>query len=656
MSRKKNPAAPRAPTRVAISRPTALSVLWRSPWTEVGLTVLVLVVYAQARHFQFVNWDDPGYVTENPMVLGGLTWHSVWWALTTGHSPYWHPVTWLSHLTDVSFFGVEAGGPHLVSVGFHAATTVVVFWALRRLTGRAGPSAAVAAIFAVHPLHVESVAWIAERKDLLSSFFLFVALWGYARYVERPSWARYGFVAVIFALALMAKPMVVTFPVILLLVDYWPLDRKRQSTWTLARWRQLILEKVPFFLMALAVSLVTIGVQAQVGAMATLQTESLGARAARAALSYIEYGWETIWPAGLAAFYPQRPIDPVSVTAAVLTLSLISAAVLVYRRTVPYLTVGWFWYLATLSPVIGFFQAGEQWHADRFMYVPLVGLLVGLVWAVADQPGAAKTGALLSIVVLGVTGMLVPVAYAQTSTWRTSVTLWQHALDVTGSNYKAYEDLGQANRELGHFDEARTDYEKALGAAPSDSPRYAAVLHNDIGLVMVRQGDPREAVDEFTLAERRDPGSVPPHINRANALATIGRLPEALDEFREASRLDPASAEARVGLGNIQLSKDLAPAALSSFAEALRLDPGSADAHNGLGAALLATGDPDRALGEFAEAIRLRPNFPNAEVNLAMALIKVGRREEARRHLETALRLAPNVRGARALLASLGGG
>ncbi|HEY6356833.1 MAG TPA: hypothetical protein VIX35_01230, partial [Vicinamibacterales bacterium] len=271
---------------------------------------LVLIVYAQARHFQFVNWDDPLYVTENATVLGGLSWHSVWWTFTNGKSLYWHPLTWISHLLDVSLFGLNAGAHHATSVALHAANTLLLFWVLRRILGGVGRSFAIAAIFAVHPLHVESVAWIAERKDVLSTFFMLAALWAYARYVERPSGLRYGAIAASFALALMAKPMVVTFPVVIFLLDYWPFGRLAGADETHATWRRLIVEKVPLLLMALGDAVVTVAFQARVGAMASLQALPASTRASRALVSYLAYAGQEIWPTHLAAFYPQRPIDP----------------------------------------------------------------------------------------------------------------------------------------------------------------------------------------------------------------------------------------------------------------------------------------------------------------------------------------------------------
>jgi Flp pilus assembly protein TadD len=625
---------------------------WRSPWIEFGLVALTLVVYAQARHFQFVNWDDPNYVTENPTVLGGLSWHSVWWALTRGDSPYWHPVTWLSHLVDVTLFGMDAGAHHAVSVVLHAANTVVLFWVLRRIMGHVGPSLAIAAIFAVHPLHVESVAWIAERKDVLSGFFLLAALWAYVRYVEQPSWRRYAAVAGAFALALMAKPMVVTFPLLLLLLDYWPLGRLAGAAQSAGTWRRLIVEKLPLFLMAAADSAVTVGLQARVGAMASLEALPVATRMSRALISYIDYAGQAIWPLHLAAFYPQRSVTPTLVALAAAMLAGVSGAAVAWRRRCPYVFVGWFWYLLTLAPVIGLLQAGEQARADRFMYMPLVGLLFIFVGGGLDLLSALKAGPLAPVLAATlVVALCLPTAWAEAATWKDSVTLWRHAVDATSGNYKAYEKLGEAERDLGQLDEARLDYEKALAFEPPNSPLYAALIHNDLGLVFERQGRESEAVREYTTAVTLDPSLVAGQINLADAFATTGRFSEAVDHFTAAIRLEPGAAEAYVGLGNILLGQGRAREATEPFSKAIRLRPDLPDAHNGLGAALADAGSARAAMAEFEEALRLRPRFPSAETNLAAALIKAGRTDEARRHLQTALSEDPSLQMAKTLLA-----
>jgi len=655
MSRKqKNTAAPAGHRSGGRHVPVPARSIWRSPWIESALVGLTLLVYAQTRHFQFVNWDDPTYVTGNATVLGGLNWRSVWWALTSGDSPYWHPVTWLSHLLDVSLFGLDAGAHHLMSVALHAANTLMLFWVLRRILGDAGRSLAIAAIFAVHPLHVESVAWIAERKDVLSSFFMLAALWAYAGYVERPSWPRYGAVAAGFALALMAKPMVVTFPAMLLLLDYWPFRRSVRTAPAPETWRWLITEKVPLLLMAVADSAVTVGLQARVGAMASLQALPAATRASHALVSYVAYAGQAIWPAHLAAFYPQVPVAPGLVALAVVTIAGVSVAAIACRERCPYVFVGWFWYLFGLAPVIGFLQAGEQARADRFMYIPLIGLALIVVYGGGDVLKALKVRPLVSVLAATLLiAVYVPAARAQTATWRDSVTLWQHASLETSGNYKAYEKLAEAKRDLGQLDEARLDYEHALALSPPDSPRYAALIHNDLGLIFERQQRADAAGQEYATAVALDPSFVAGQINLGDVLAAGGHPSEAVTHFTEALRLEPDATEAYVGLGNILLEQGRAREAIEPFSTAIHLRPDLADAHNGLGAALMETGSTEPAIAELTEAIRLRPRFPSAETNFAAALIKAGRPNEARRHLQTALSEDPGLQLAKELLTRL---
>lgn len=451
------------------------------------------IVYAQTRHFQFVNWDDPTYVTSNPMVLRGLSWRSVVWAFTT-RFPYWHPVTWLSHLFVVSLFGADAGMHHVVNAAGHAANSVILFWVLRRITGDTARSAALSAIFAVHPLHVESVAWVTERKDVLSGFFILLALWAYANYVAHRSWPRYFAVAVAFMLALMSKPMVVTFPVLLLALDYWPLRRARFEPGSWAAWRAVLLEKIPLLGMAMLVGLLTVRLQLEADAMPDLTVLSPGARVARGVFSYIVYAGQAAWPVNLAAFYPLTPVATVTVAVSGLLLAMTSYGAVRCRARHPYVLVGVFWYLVALSPVIGILQAGEQAHADRFMYLALVGFLFVAVWGGADLLKILNVPPLGRIFLAVVaTAVLVALAVVQTATWHDSFRLWTHALEVTSGNYKAYEQLGEAESEIGHLEIARAYYQKALDTAPSNSPLYDAALHNDLGLVLVRLDRPADA-------------------------------------------------------------------------------------------------------------------------------------------------------------------
>jgi protein O-mannosyl-transferase len=634
---------------------TAAATAWLAQPLVVAsvLVGLNLFVYASVRHFQLVNWDDSTYVTENPTVLGGLSWSSVWWALTTGHSPYWHPMTWLSHLLDVTLFGTDAGMYHVTNLVLHTANTWLVFELFRRMTGALGRSAFVAAIFAVHPLHVESVAWIAERKDVLSTFFWLLTSLAYVAYVRRPGWPRYLAILALYALALMSKPMVVTLPVVFLLLDIWPLQRVEPDLRD-RMWARLILEKVPLLALALATSVATVIIQHRVGAMAGLDALPWQVRAGNATIGYVAYLWKTVWPTHLAAFYPLFTIDPVRVAAAAAALIGVTVTVIAARVRYPYLLVGWCWYLVTIAPVIGLLQAGEQGMADRFMYVPMIGILVMVAWGVPalverrGLPAGPFAAAALTLV-----AVCAIAARAQAAHWEDSVMLWQHATRVTPESYIAHENLGQALRERGQLDEAKASYERALANAPSRSPAYLAVIENSIGMVLTRQGKTADALERFAAAVRQNPGFAEAQSNLGNALASQGRLPEAIEHYREAVRLKPDYAEPRVGLGGALLSQRNAAEAMPHYREALRIDPALAQAHNGLGAALAMEGHDDQAMAEYTEALRLKPDLPTAHLNIAILLIKKGDVTQARRHLEEALSIDPGYAPAQQALRAI---
>lgn len=623
----------------------------------VAIVAVTMAVYAPVRHFELVNWDDPQYITENPIVLGGLTWESVRWAFTTTHTPYWHPMTWLSLLADVSIYGQNTGGYHVTSVIIHLCTSVLLFLLLRRMTGAVGKSAFVAAIFAVHPLHVESVAWIAERKDVLSTLFWALTIWAYVGYAARPGWRRYAWVVAFYALALMSKPMVVTLPILLLLLDWWPLGRLGGDAGRVfgPGAVRLILEKVPLLAMAAAVTVATMIVQRRIGAVARLEALPIGSRIANATVSYVVYIWKTIWPAHLAAFYPFQPYSPLVVAAAAAALVLATALAVVVRRRAPYVFVGWLWYLVTLAPVIGLTQAGEQARADRFMYVPMIGLLIAGSWLVVQGSRGVRfmaSSAWIVIALVLVLAYAVP-ARAQVETWSDGLTLWRHAIAVVPRNYIAYQNLGEALRDRGQLDEALASARQAFAYMPANSPGLEAMLHNDVGLVLAREGKTSDAVGEFTQAVRLSARFAEAHNNLADALAAEGRFPDAIAHFEIAATLKPDFVEAQVGLGGALLKTGRASEALPHFRRALAENPQLAEAHNGLGAALAMLGQSDQAMSEYNEALRLRPDLPTAHLNIAVLLIRRGRIDEARQHLLAALAIDPAYEPARRLLAGL---
>jgi Flp pilus assembly protein TadD len=648
---------------------------------SLALAALTAIVYAPVRTFELVNWDDPSYVTENPIVRGGLTPASALWALTTTHSPYWHPMTWLSLLLDVSLFGGDVGAYHVTSVAIHIATTVVLFLLLRRMTAAVVPSAFVAAIFAVHPLHVESVAWIAERKDVLSTLFWALTIWAYVSYVRAPSVGRYVVVVVWYALALMSKPMVMTLPVVLLLLDWWPLGRWRAgpagSDDPAYRRRggaahvRLVVEKLPLFAMAVATGIATVVVQRQVGAVAGLEALPLSQRVENAIVSCVVYIWKTVWPSNLAAFYPLHsyPLWLVLLAAAGLT-ALTIAAVLVRTRR-PHVMVGWLWFLVTVAPVIGLTQAGEQARADRFMYVPMIGLLIIPAWELYWLPvrssqdirrSAGGGGGLptrfspeLLVSFLGLLGLLVyaSVARAQVMTWADSETLWRHAVAAVPRNYIAYQKLGQALRDRNQLDEALENLRLALANAPPHSPAFEAMVRDDLGLVLNRHGRPDDAAREFDAAVRLDPEFAEAQLNLANALAADGRFSDAEPHYQAAIALKPDLVEPQVGLGGVLLQQRRPADAIPHYEAAIRRDPSLAQAHNGLGAAYGMQGRDADAMREYDEALRLDPSLVTAHFNVAVLMAREGRTDEARHHLDTALQIDPGYTPARDLRARL---
>lgn len=616
----------------------------RMPVTAVhaALVGINLIIYAGVGRFELVNWDDPTYITDNPTVLRGLSWSTAWWALTTGHSPYWHPLTWLSHLLDVSLFGPDAGAYHVVNLILHMANTLLLFELLRRSTGHPGPSAFVAAAFAAHPLHVESVAWITERKDVLSTFFLLLTMLMYVAYTRRPVVTRYAGVLALFALALMSKPMVVTLPVVLFLWDVWPLGRSNV--------RSLILEKLPLLLLAIATSVTTVVIQSRVGAMAGLDALPLATRLGNAAIGYPAYVWKTIWPWPLAAFYPLFEQSPLRIGAALAALAAITYGAFRVRASHPYVWIGWCWYVVTISPVIGLLQAGEQGMADRFMYVPMIGLTIAAAWAA--KPTMERIGARAAMVPAAAVIVLVwtVAARAQAAHWENSLTLWEHAVRVTPHSYIAHENLGQALRERGRLDEALASYERALSRAPAHSPGYVAVVNNSIGLVLTRQGKVAEARQRFAAAVLSNPAFAEAQLNLGNALAAEGHASQSIDHYRQAIRLKPEYVEPRVGLGAALLRSGRAAEAAAQYRDALARNPGLAEAHNGLGGALATQGDDEGALREYREALRLNPQLPTAHLNIALLSMKKGDPAQARRHLETALSIDPGFAPARQAL------
>jgi tetratricopeptide (TPR) repeat protein len=620
------------------------------------LIVTTLAVFGQVRNFDFVEYDDPDYVANNRHVKMGLTRDSVIWAFTTSHTGYWHPLTWLSLVLDFELYGLKAGGYHATNLLFHLLNTLLLFLVLKRSTGGLWRSGFVAALFALHPLRVESVAWIAERKDVLSTFFWMLTMWAYVRYAERRSPYRYLLGLLCFALGLMAKPMVVTLPFVLLLLDYWPLDRfkrekldgagsqqiaspidsnRRRLSATLLLW-----EKVPFFILAAACSVVTfLGGQSE-GAVESLDWLPINVRLANALVSYIRYIGKMIWPQHLTVLYlhpghtlPLWQVAMASVLLTALTIVVIWGA----RHRHRYLVTGWLWYLGTLVPVIGLVQVGLQAMADRYTYVPLIGIFIIIAWGI---PYLFKKIRHRRVVIATAAGVvlfcLMTRTWLQLGHWKNSIMLFKHGVAVTANNYVMHNSLGLALAQEGTVEEAILHYSIALRIKPEYIP-----AHNNLGVVLADRGRLEEAIAHYSEALRLKPNYVLAHNNLGNALAKQGRLEEAIAHFSEALRIKPDDELTHNSLGHALAKQGRLEEATTHLTKAMSIKPEYAEAHNNLGVVLAEQGKLEKAMAHYSEALRVKPDYVEAHNNLGHALSKQGRREEAIAHYSEALRLKP---------------
>jgi tetratricopeptide (TPR) repeat protein len=561
------------------------------------LFMITLVVYSPVRNHEFIIYDDDAYVTENAHVQAGLTPENFKWAFTTTWANNWHPVTWLSHMLDCQLYGLNPGGHHLTNVFLHLANTLLLFLLLKRMTGTTWRSSVVAALFALHPLHLQSVAWVAERKDVLSTLFLLLTLWSYLRYVEGPGLSRYLLTLLLFALGLMSKPMLVTLPFVLLLLDYWPLERfqlgpvdehfrARAPAFSKVKESKSVLfhlfwEKIPFFVLAAASSIVTFLAQQGGGAVKTLEIFPAKIRIANALLSYVKYIGKMTWPHPLAILYP-HPGNSLSMWQAAgvgLILFCISIAVVRAAPRHRYLAVGWFWYLGTLLPVIGLVQVGSQAMADRYTYVPLIGLFIIVAWGMFDLSKRSRYGQIpLVLSSLAMLSLLTIVSSAQVRLWRTSVTLLEHTLAVTKNNYIAHTALATVLQQNGNLGEALDHYGEALSIKPD-----FAVAHYKLGQAFALQGNLEGAIDHYQEALRFKPDHVAIHRKLAIALTSLGRMEEAAEQYAEIVRLQPNSAEAHNNLANILAGQGDIEAAIFHYSMVLQLKPDYAEGYFNLG-------------------------------------------------------------------------
>jgi protein O-mannosyl-transferase len=608
-------------------------------WICVLLLLATLAVYAQVRDHAFLNIDDPAYVTLNKHVSAGFTRDSIAWAFTSTADANWFPLTWLSLMLDAQLFGLSPASFHLTSVFVHILSTLLLFIFLKCATNARWPSAFVAFLFALHPLHVESVAWVAERKDVLSGFFFFSTLCAYLLYARRPGPLRYSLVFLLLCLGLMSKPMLVTLPFVLLLLDFWPLNRARSD----ARFPlSLIVEKLPLFALSVISSWVTWFAQSNGGAVAPFDKYPFGLRLENAIVAYAVYIAKTLWPSNLAVLYPYPALPLWQVAFGALILAALSLAALLAWRRRPYLAVGWLWYLGTLVPVIGLVQVGSQSRADRYMYLPLVGLAIMLAWTLDDlvrhRPQVKRTVAALAAIAC--TACLT-LTWLQIQNWKDSETILLQALAVTHDNAFAHINLAQLYLDQGRFQEALSHSQTAVRLVPD-----SAEAHMNLAGAFGNTGNPAASEEHYRQALRLQPKSLNAHSWLGVALMQQGRTAESLREEQIAVQLAPESSIARDNLGRLLVSLGRIDEAIPQYTEAVRLEPDDPELHCHFGIALGNAQKIDEAIREFNEALQLKPAYADAHFNLAIALAQQGALDAAIGHFNEVLRLDPAFPGA----------
>ena len=602
------------------------------------LVIATLAVYWQVLNNDFVIYDDDKYVTENTHVHKGVTFDSLTWAFTSSHASNWHPLTWISHMIDYQLYGLNARGHHLTSLLFHVANTLLLFLILVRMTGTLWQSSFVAALFALHPLHVESVAWVAERKDVLSTFFMMLTVWAYILYVKKREIKGYLLVVLFFVLGLMSKPMLVTLPFILLLLDFWPLgrlcllrDTKNVATGQHTNERadifRLVLEKAPFFALAVGSSIVTFIVQERGGAMEIAKTYSIQTRIINAFVAYTEYIVDMIWPVKLALLYP-HPGNSLQLWKGVVAgFALVLITILVIRkaRRIPYLAVGWLWYIVTLIPVIGIVQVGSQAMADRYTYVTLIGLFIIIAWGANDLLSKWRHRKIwLSTLAAIILPVLIVLTWKQVQYWENGITLFKHTLRHTSNNYVIHNNLGIVLREQGRTEEAIKHYLQALRS----NPDYA-LAHYNLSNAYAEQGKNKKVIEACKHAIRIKPDYADAHYNLGVAYGGSGKYEEAVEAFKQVIRIDSNYLQAHYNLGGVYAGLGKYRDAIEAFQQVIRIDPDYALVRNNLGIAYGALGKYKEATEAFQQAIRIDPDDADAYLSLGIAYLSLNDRGSA---------------------------
>jgi protein O-mannosyl-transferase len=587
------------------------------------LAVSTFAVYSQIQDHEFINYDDDIYVTNNKHVQAGLTQDSVRWAFTASFNGNWHPVTWLSHMLDVQLFGTS--GHHLTSLLFHIFNALLLFLILLRMTGALWQSGFVAALFALHPINVESVAWVAERKNVLSTFFWLLTMWAYIRYAQKTNLKRYSLVLLFFAMGLMSKPMLVTLPFVLLLLDYWPLRRFHSHR------LRLVYEKIPLLILVSGSVITTLTVQKMSGALGSLDAFPIQERVINALVSYWLYLQKMVWPGELAIFYA-HPENALSIWKGLVTaimLTLVTTAAIRLARQAPYLMVGWFWYLGTLIPVIQLVQTGSLAMADRYAYVPLIGIFIMIAWGLPDLVAKWRLGKRILTIAAGTwIPILMLMTWVQVSHWKNSITIFSHAIEVTNVQYPgfflAHNNLAVALLAKRKTGKAIFHYKMAIKLMPD-----YAVNHNHLASALLADGKTDKAIPHYMTAIKLMPDYAIAHNNLGTALFSGGKISEAIFHYKKAVSLKPVYTLAHINLGLALVKDNKTGEAISHYKKAIKLKPNSPHAHTKLGNALMEEGKISEAISHYKIAIKLKPDNPIARKNFKMALDRLAEKKKA---------------------------
>ncbi len=640
---------------------------YKTGFVLVLLAIVTLSLYWQLRNSDFVNYDDNVYVTENANVKSGLTFENIRWAIVTPVARNWHPVTLLSLMLDYQLFGQNPGAFHITSVIFHTASALLLFLVFKSMTGCLWRSAFVAALFALHPLHVESVAWISERKDVLSTFFWILTMAAYLRYVRRPGLKRYMLVLLAFVLGLLSKAMLVTLPFTLLLLDYWPLNR---LGFTRPKLTGLIKEKVPLFILSAVFCVITFLAQSVGGTMRSLEMIPIDTRIANALVSYVKYIQKMIVPTDLAALYP-HPGGRLGVSEAAIAgviLIVVSVLVIRYSKRRPYLALGWLWYIGTLAPVIGIVQVGAQAMADRYTYVPLTGIFVIIAWGMPDILSRWRyRGIVLAPAGCLIIAALTALTWIQIGYWQNSITLFEHTLAVTRNNYTAHNNLATALDEAGRSNEAIEHYQKTLKI----NPNYVKARYN-LGNAYQNLGKFDQAIEQWSSVLRLDQSHVQAHNNLGVALVRQGKYDQAIEHYRKVIQLAPGDNIAKNNLAkatkkqrekeqalgfykraNVLAKESEFDEAIQFYQKALKINPRFVMAHNNLANVYLLQKDFDKSITHYSKAIEIAPDFTEACYNLGVLLTRQGKIEQAIEQYRRTLENNPNHKKARRALQNL---